>query len=287
MRLHEARLKKSRDYLNKSVLPTVYIGMNELVQEMKVYLAADEWDKVLELGNRFEGGDGYFEVLNYVFQAVLLKDDDDLKKDFLDYLEYTIEKHIDDDEIVDQLVFFAGILYHMLDMFDKAEQMFGELLKYRENKKMRKTDVLYELGSVHLDMNKFEQAEGEMLALFKEYKNRNIPPPFFVLMGEIIQKQKRFDEAKYWYDRAIRYDKYDHEWYKKCALMLEECGRYKQALKYWNKIISLPKDRINETVCDSDRVIFKEKQYRDAVKFANIHREICEKHKEQEQSIHV
>ena len=188
---------------------------------------------------------------------------------------------IDDDEIVDQLVFFAGILYHMLDMFDKAEQMFGELLKYRENKKMRKTDVLYELGSVHLDMNKFEQAEGEMLALFKEYKNRNIPPPFFVLMGEIIQKQKRFDEAKYWYDRAIRYDKYDHEWYKKCALMLEECGRYKQALKYWNKIISLPKDRINETVCDSDRVIFKEKQYRDAVKFANIHREICEKHKEQ------
>ena len=246
-----------------------------------MYFAADEWDKVLELGNRFEGGDGYFEVLNYVFQAVLLKDDDDLKKDFLDYLEYTIEKHIDDDEIVDQLVFFAGILYHMLDMFDKAEQMFGELLKYRENKKMRKTDVLYELGSVHLDMNKFEQAEGEMLALFKEYKNRNIPPPFFVLMGEIIQKQKRFDEAKYWYDRAIRYDKYDHEWYKKCALMLEECGRYKQALKYWNKIISLPKDRINETVCDSDRVIFKEKQYRDAVKFANIHREICEKHKEQ------
>jgi len=246
-----------------------------------VYLAADEWDKVLELGNRFEGGDGYFEVLNYVFQAVLLKDDDDLKKDFLDYLEYTIEKHIDDNEIVDQLVFFAGILYHMLDMFDKAEQMFGELLKYRENKKMRKTDVLYELGSVHLDMNKFEQAESEMLALFKEYKNRNIPPPFFVLMGEIIQKQKRFDEAKYWYDRAIRYDKYDHEWYKKCALMLEECGRYKQALKYWNKIISLPKDRINETVCDSDRVIFKEKQYRDAVKFANIHREICEKHKEQ------
>jgi tetratricopeptide (TPR) repeat protein len=247
------------------------------IKEIKTYLLAEEWGKVFELCIDTDNKvDGYYpELIACMFEAILNLDNKGLTDSFIGYLSDIKENFDKDTDLVDQAMYFTGMLYSDNGDFEKAEHEFRELLELRTKLKQKKDDILYMLATIQMDLDKPVEAEQNMELVMKELNNRNIVSPYCSYMGEIKTKLNKNKEAKYWFDRAIKSDKYETDWYKKCALMLERAGNFKAALKYWDKIIALPPEKKADTVCDTGREMIKGRMFRESVIMAKLHRQVC------------
>ena len=253
--------------------------LNRRMDDIEAAAAIDDWLTVIGLCGDTEEKltQGYNGLIKYMFEAVVSLDGKKLTNEFIKTLYKVKEKNSATPYIVEQAMYFLGILHQGNKDFDKAEQEFRELLTLLKKLKKGTLNIVYMLASVHLNSDKPDLAEKNMQLVMKGYNNRSIPSPYCGFMGDVKGKLNKIKEAQYWYDRAIKSDPYETDWYKKCGLMFEKHCEYKKALKYWDKMLAIPVDKMNETLCEQDRVVCKEKRFRENVSLAKRHKESCVK----------
>jgi len=208
----------------------------------KVFVSA--WDSTPSL---------HSELWTRGFIIAITSDIPEIQNSFITQCKRILKDDPDNYDVLRKM----AALYDARDQYDKSLPIYQKMLRMKLPRDIYR-DVEYSLAMLHNSTKMYSLAKKFLnAALLKTENNPEFFTPYYALMGEIEGNMGNIAAAVYWYDTAITNDPYDSSWLRKCALLLETSGDTERAKSYWERILTIPRHKLEETICDEDRPYWK------------------------------
>lgn len=184
------------------------------------------------------------------YNIALTSEDKDIKKSFIGNCKSLMKLHEPGGK---ELGYYLGTMYYSMERYGDAIRAYNNVLKEDLHTDIHQV-VEDLLAMVYVAKKDYKTARKIVTAkLAHARRTCKAHSQYYGLMGQIERNIGDTETAASWYDKAIKYDPFETSWPRECALLLESKGQHARALKYWEKILSIPKDKANKVTADAGR----------------------------------
>lgn len=263
-------------------MPRYPINMNEAIesrnpiQDIERCLAADDCAGAFRLSRKAfkDGKIGSDEAEDIAYRVALQSEEKGVLNWLIRLYEDTICRHGSSEDRIQRL----ATLYLIVGDKDSAFKLFSRLLQLESHDGEIRGFARYTLADLLMDKGQAERARKLLLPAIKSLPHDDgNAAPLLALMGRTHLAIGSPRSACRWYEKAMYLDPNETAWPKELALALEKLKEYGLAIKYWDRVLAIHPMLMGNTVCDSERPIYKVQEYMKNACLAKAHRHSCHK----------
>lgn len=249
-------------------------GQRNPVKDIERCLSADDCAGAFKhFRNAFKSGEiDSDQAEDFAYRIALQSEEKGIIDWLISLYEDTICRHGGSEERIQRL----ATLYLTAEDKDTAFKLFSRLLELESQDGKIRWYARYTLADLLMDKGQVERSKKFLLpainALARDDSNA---APLLALMGKIHLALGSPRPACRWYEKAMSLDPNETTWLKELALGLEKIKEYELAIKYLDRALAIHPLQMGETVCDSERPIYKVQDFMKNACLAKAHRRSC------------